>query len=113
MAEMKESPVSKIIGFWTGAAIWLVIMTAFGWWVVWWAYFPLIGVFSGAIRQTANYLHNQKQTTQLQNQTVVSGATIASDQEHSISTLKTCSGCGEMIEDPNIKFCSYCGAQLN
>ena len=122
MSEKNESSVSVIVGFWTGVAIWVVIMTAFKWWWVWWAYFPLIGVISGAIQKTANYLHNRNNPpspksieSPSQSQISAEMSTISKDpdQNHSPVMKKHCPGCGGKIEEENLKFCSTCGYELD
>ena len=57
----KDKPITLdgVIGTWTGVAIFMVIMTAFGWWYVWWAYIALIGIISGAIQQTVAYVQKK------------------------------------------------------
>ncbi len=117
MVDTEKSNVSLIVGFWTGVAIWIVIMTAFGWWRVWWAYFPLIGVVSGAIQRTANLLHNQRkiQTQPIQSDISQPSRQYGEETQENLKPIRNhikCPGCGNLLEDPNLKFCPTCGTQL-
>lgn len=94
-----KSPISVVVGIWTGFAIWIVIMTAFRWWYVWWAYFPLIGILSGAIQQTADFLHNQK--TQDQGKSPIQSDPEINEINGSLDS-----------ETINMKFCSNCGSRI-
>ncbi|QEE17574.1 hypothetical protein DSAG12_03411 [Promethearchaeum syntrophicum] len=105
----KEKSVTAdgLIGSWTGVAIFMVIMFAFSWWGVWWAYFPLIGIISGAIQQTVAYIQKKKALNEPNN-------TLSSPEAASIDETKEiafCPGCGEKLV-PNIDQCPTCGQAL-
>lgn len=106
--ENKPLTTNGIIGTWTGVAFWLVIMTFLGWWTTWWAYFPLIGVISGAIQQTVSY--NQQKNTPVEPNYIqpTSGAPIQGGEAGQISY---CPGCGGKIA-PNLTQCPTCGFAL-
>ncbi len=106
----KDKPITidGVIGTWTGVAIFLVIMTAFGWWVVWWAYIALIGIISGAIQQTVAYVQKKKSIGETNTLTSTSKEPI---QEEEINQIAYCPGCGQKIET-NIAQCPTCGYEI-
>ena len=103
--EDKPITVNGIIGAWTGVAIFLVIMTAFSWWRTWWAYFPLIGIISGAIQQTVAYVQKKKSLDDPNTLAHASKEPIQTDESNQIVY---CPGCGQRIEQ-NIAQCPTCG----
>jgi hypothetical protein len=120
ISEKKESPVSALVGIWTGVAVWIVIMTAFRWWLVWWAYFPLIGVVSGAVRQTANHMQNRKlannsysgvQPSENQGATTTKSNDI--DGEPIPHVMKNCPNCDNALNKADVQFCPACGFKVN
>ena len=106
----KEKPINidGVIGTWTGVAIFMVIMTAFGWWYVWWAYIALIGIISGAIQQTVAYVQKKKSKTEPNTQTLTSNEPIQTEERNQIAY---CPGCGQKIES-NIAQCPTCGYEI-
>ena len=115
MAEnSEEAPLSVVISIWTGAIIWVILMTAFKWWRAWWAYIPLVGIMSGAIQRTANYFHQrniQESTTNLNQPRSDSTFEQVPEGEHSpVRDTKFCSNCGAEIPIDASK-CSNCGSR--
>lgn len=104
----KPITVDGVIGTWTGVAIFMVIMTAFRWWYVWWAYIALIGIISGAIQQTVAYMQKKKSLTE-------SNAPIHTfkdpKQEEESNKIAYCPGCGQKLA-PNTIQCPTCGYDL-
>ena len=105
----KDKPVTVdgVIGTWTGVAIFMVIMTAFTWWTVWWAYIALIGIISGAIQQTVAYAQKKK-TLNAPNNTLSSPEATSIDDSNAPAY---CPGCGEKLV-PNMDQCPTCGQAL-
>ncbi|UYP48576.1 hypothetical protein NEF87_004861 [Candidatus Lokiarchaeum ossiferum] len=68
---------------------------------------------SGAIRQTANNLHNQKQNASPQNQNTEPISETSSNQNFSGQAKKLCSGCGELIEILLVRYVLIVGLKLN
>lgn len=103
----KQVTTDGLIGTWTGVAIFMVIMFAFSWWGVWWAYFPLIGIISGAIQQTVVYIQKKNALTEPNN--ALSSPEEASKEES--NSIAFCPGCGEKLV-PKIDQCPTCGYAL-
>ena len=103
----KDKPITVdgVIGTWTGVAIFMVIMTAFHWWNVWWAYIALIGIISGAIQQTVAYV--QKKNSLGEPNTPASTPKEPM-QEEKDNQIVYCPGCGEKLVQ-NIDQCPTCG----
>ena len=103
----KDKPITVdgVIGTWTGVAIFMVIMTAFGWWYVWWAYIALIGIISGAIQQTVAYVQKKNSLAEHNNSVPTLKEPIQTEQSNQIAY---CPGCGQKIE-PNTAQCPTCG----
>ncbi len=101
----KPNTLNSVIGTWTGAATFMVIMTAFGWWYAWWAYIALIGIISGAIQQTVTYVQKKNALAEQNNSEYNSKNSIQTDESNQIAY---CPGCGKKIE-PDTTQCSTCG----
>jgi len=103
----KDKPITLdgVIGTWTGVAIFMVIMTAFSWWYVWWAYIALIGIISGAIQQTVAYVQKKKSIGE---PNIPTSTSIEPIQEEESNQIAYCPGCGEKL-GPNIAQCPTCG----
>ena len=101
----KPNTLDSVFGTWTGAAIFMVIMTAFGWWYVWWAYIALIGIISGAIQQTVAYVQKKKS---LDDPNTLTPALKEPIQEEEKNLIVYCPGCGEKLA-PDIAQCPTCG----
>ena len=106
----KDKPITVdgVIGTWTGVAIFMVIMTAFKWWYVWWAYIALIGIISGAIQQTVAYIQKKKALNDPNKSEPSPKAPLINDENNEIAY---CPGCGEKLV-PNIAQCPTCGYAL-
>ena len=102
----KDKPITLdgVIGTWTGVAIFMVIMTAFSWWYVWWAYIALIGIISGAIQQTVAYVQKKNSIAEPNNSVPASNDQIQNNESNQIAY---CPGCGQKIE-PNTTQCPTC-----
>ena len=115
MSEMKKSSTSIIIGFWTGVVVWIILMFAFKWWGAWWAYFPLMGTIFGAVRKTADFLHNEKLSNGSVDEMPTQDHNPTTDQANNINLNQSnsvCPGCGHHLEEENLKFCPTCGYHL-
>jgi len=107
----KDKPITLdgVIGTWTGVAIFMVIMTAFYWWNVWWAYTALIGIISGAIQQTVSYVQKKNSLAEPNTSAPTSKEPIQAEESNQIAY---CPGCGQKIE-PNTAQCPTCGYAIN
>lgn len=102
-----ETPFSKMMGAWTGFAIVTVIMIVL-FRTAWWIIFPIIGSFSGAVKETQKY-YSLKVKCPNCGETLTPGTRFCS---HCGITIPTeCPNCHKPVKG-GLKFCAECGAPL-
>jgi hypothetical protein len=108
----KESPLSQLIGVWSGFAVTTVIM----FWIFnatsWIAWIVIISVFSGAVKKTLTYVEQQKniQSGQLHTHSPSpSHSSVIPDETPSDS--RYCPQCGTLLS-PGLSQCSTCGYKI-
>ena len=103
----KETPFSKMMGAWTGFLIVTVIMILL-FRAAWWIIFPIIGSFSGAVKETQKFLASKVKCPNC-------GAALAVGTpfcgQCGVTLPKECLQCHKPIK-AGLKYCAECGAPL-